>query len=210
MDLIFFGMQGSGKGTLGKVVAEKNGMKVFETGGALRALAQEDSELGKKVKSIIESGQLVSDEVVMEIVEDFMNKLETNVAVLFDGIPRKTAQAELLNQLLDKHGRKYRGVLLDINQETALKRLTTRRICKDCKAVYPSFYDKDTCQECNGELITRADDNADAIKKRLEVYAEETVPAMELYKDGLITISGENSIEEVQTEAFEKLEPVIN
>ena len=146
----------------------------------------------------------------MEIVEDFMNKLETNVAVLFDGIPRKTAQAELLNQLLDKHGRKYRGVLLDINQETALKRLTTRRICKDCKAVYPSFYDKDTCQECNGELITRADDNADAIKKRLEVYAEETVPAMELYKDGLITISGENSIEEVQTEAFEKLEPVIN
>ena len=79
-------MQGAGKGTLGKAVAAKYGMTIFETGGALRKLAKEDSELGKKIKSIIEAGHLVPNEVVMEIVEDFMNKLEKDSPILFDGI----------------------------------------------------------------------------------------------------------------------------
>ncbi|MBI4231908.1 nucleoside monophosphate kinase, partial [Candidatus Peregrinibacteria bacterium] len=85
MDLILFGIQGSGKGTQGKILAERYGLKIFETGGALRALAQEDSELARKVKSIIEAGHLVPNEVVMEIVEDFMNKQEASSPILFDG-----------------------------------------------------------------------------------------------------------------------------
>ena len=97
MDLIFFGMQGAGKGTLGKVVSSKFNMTIFETGAALRQLAQEDSELGKKIKSIIEAGHLVSNGIVMEIVEDFVNKLENDSPILFDGIPRSVEQAKTLN-----------------------------------------------------------------------------------------------------------------
>jgi adenylate kinase len=209
MDLIFFGMQGSGKGTLGKAVAEKYGMKIFETGGELRKLSSEDTELGKKIKSIIEAGKLVSNEVVMEIVENFLNTLKDDSPILFDGIPRKVDQAKSLNALLDKHNRVYKGLLLKIEESTALKRLTTRRVCKDCKAVYPVFYTKDNC-ECGGELITRSDDTPDSIKTRLQAFREETIPAIELYQDILITIDGEPSIEEVEKEAFKVLDTVMS
>lgn len=209
MDLIFFGMQGSGKGTLGKAVAEKFNMKIFEMGGELRKLSQEESELGKKVKSIIEAGHLVSNEVVMEIVENFINHLGEGVNVLFDGIPRTLEQAKNLNALLGKHSRKYYGVLLDIAQDTAMKRLTTRRICKVCKAVYPADY-KDNACKCGGELVTRSDDNPEAIKTRLEAFQKETVPAIELYKDHLLKLDGEGVIAEVEKDALEKLPAILN
>ncbi|MBU1152083.1 nucleoside monophosphate kinase [Patescibacteria group bacterium] len=210
MDFIFFGMQGAGKGTLGKAVAEKFNMQIFETGGELRKLAQEDSELGKKIKSIIEAGHLVSDEVVMEIVENFMNHLEPGTFVLFDGIPRKVKQGEMLIDLLNKHNRNYKAVLIDITQEEALKRLTTRRICSKCKTVYPADYKNETCEKDGAELITRADDNSDAIKTRLNNYQTETVPAIELFADKLIKIDGLPPILEVREDAIRKLTPIIN
>lgn len=216
MDFILFGMQGAGKGTVGKTIAEKYGMKIFEMGGELRKLSQEDSELGLKVKSIIEAGKLVSDEIIMEIVENFMDKLPKNASVVFDGIPRKIQQAKLLNAVLDKHNREYKAVLIDISEKTALKRLTTRRICKKCKAVYPVFYEKNHCETilptggtCNGELITRSDDNPQAIKTRLEAFAVETIPAIELYKDKLVKIDGEPQIEEVAKTTIETLDGII-
>lgn len=209
MDLIFFGMQGSGKGTLGKFIAEKYGMDIFEMGGELRKLSQNDSELGKKVKSIIEAGHLVSDDVVMEIVESFMNNLPPEKNIIFDGIPRKIEQAKLLNEVLAKHNRTYKAVLLDIAQKTAMKRLTTRRICKNCKAVYPVFYANPTCEKCNGELVTRSDDNPEAIKTRLEAFEKETVPSINMYSDRLIKINGEPSIEEVSKLAIEAIDPIM-
>lgn len=206
MDLIFFGMQGSGKGTLGKFVAERYGLQIFETGSELRKLSQENNELGHKIKSIIEAGHLVSNDVVMEIVENFVNHLAPGVNVLFDGIPRSLEQANSLNTLLDKHQRKYRGVLLEIKKETALHRLTTRRICQTCKAVYPADYQEEKCK-CGGELITRSDDHPEAIKTRLEAFEKETVPAMNLYD--LIKIDGEPGIEEVKNNAFQVLDEIL-
>ncbi len=200
MDLIFFGMQGAGKGTLGKSIAAKYRLKIFETGGELRRLAAEDSELGRKIKEIIESGNLVSNEVVMEIVENFVENLEGDSPILFDGIPRSVEQAKTLNALLDKHGREYKGVLIEIAKETALARLTTRRVCSTCKTVYPASYTAEAC-ECGAELITRKDDNPEAIEKRLELFATETVPAIELYADRMVTLDGEPTIDEVQKEA---------
>ena len=208
MDLIFFGMQGSGKGTLGKAVAAKYGMQIFETGAELRKLSQEDSDLARKVKSIIEAGHLVSNEVVMEIVENFMKTGDLNSPILFDGIPRKIEQANSLNALLDKYDRNYMGLLLNINEETALKRLTTRRICQVCKTVYSADYQENNCK-CGGELITRSDDNPEAIKTRLQAFKDETIPAIELYKEKLITINGEPQIEEVKKEAFEVIDSII-
>lgn len=208
-------MQGAGKGTIGKAIAEKYNLQIFETGGALRALSQEDSELARKVKSIIEVGHLVPNDVVMEIVENFLSKLPQGTNILFDGIPRKVEQAESLNALLKKNGRAYRAVLLDISEETALKRLTTRRICKVCKTIYPADFTGEKCTAlingatCNGELITRSDDNPEAILTRLKAFRDETLPAMELYKDGMIKINGEANIEEVEKLAFEELDKIL-
>jgi adenylate kinase len=205
MDLIFFGMQGAGKGTVGKTVAAQYNLKIFETGGALRELAKEDSELGKKIKTIIEAGNLVQNDVVMEIVEDFISKLEPGQSVLFDGIPRSTEQAESLNMLLSKNSREYKAVLINITKEIALERLTTRKICSKCKTVFPAAYENPTCNQCDGELMTRADDNPEAIKTRLEAYDNETVPAIAIYKDRLISIDGTVPIEEVQKDTINTL-----
>lgn len=207
MDLIFFGMQGAGKGTLGKSVAERYNLEIFETGGALRKLSQEDSPLAQKVKSIIEAGHLVPTAVVMEIVENFMTGIPKESQILFDGIPRKFDQAESLNELLKKHNRTYKAAIIDISKETALKRLTTRRICKICKTVYPADYTEEKCK-CGGELVTRSDDNPEAIKTRLEAFENETLPAIKLYENDLVKIDGEASIEEVKTRAFDKLDPI--
>ncbi len=208
MDLIFFGMQGAGKGTLGKTVAEHYGMQIFETGAELRKLAQENSELGKKVKSIIEAGHLVSNEAVMEIVENFMNNLQGETSILFDGIPRKVEQANSLNELLKKHNRNYRGVLINISKQIALTRLTTRRICNICKTVYPADYVGETCP--NGHsLETRKDDNPEAIETRLNAFENETKPAIDLYRENLITIDGEGQIEQVSELALQELDKIM-
>jgi len=209
MDLIFFGMQGAGKGTLGKSVAKQYGMQIFETGGELRKLSKDQSPLGQKIKSIIEAGHLVSNEVVMEIVENFMNNLQEGTSVLFDGIPRKIEQANLLNEILEKHGRNYKAVLIDIKKETALKRLTTRRICEKCKAVYPADYTKDSCEGCGGTLVTRSDDNPEAIAARLDAFENETVPTIQIYREKLLTIDGEPQIDKVAKSAIETLDPIM-
>lgn len=204
MDLIFFGMQGAGKGTIGKAIARKYNMEIFETGGELRRLANEKSELGEKIKSIIEAGHLVPNDVVMEIVENFMQHLDKEKSVLFDGIPRKIEQAESLNEVLKKHNRNYKAVLLEIKEETALKRLTTRRVCEKCKAVYPADYKEKKCK-CGGELTVRQDDNPKAIKTRLQAFKDETIPAIELYRNDLIVVDGEPPINEVEKLAFTAL-----
>ncbi|MDD3861432.1 MAG: nucleoside monophosphate kinase [Candidatus Gracilibacteria bacterium] len=211
MDLILFGMQGAGKGTVGKAIAEKYNLQTFEMGGELRRLAQESSELGQKVKEIIESGKLVGDDVVMEIVENFIRGLVEGANVLFDGIPRKVEQAKLLKDLLESLNRQFTAVLVDIKKETALTRLTTRRVCDTCKEVYPEAYKEPNCakEDCGGTLIVRADDNTSAIETRLNTYETETVPAIELFGKNLVKIDGEPPIEEVRDLAFEKLDPIM-
>lgn len=209
MDLILFGMQGAGKGTLGKGVAARYQLQIFETGAELRKLSQENSPLSQKVKSIIEAGHLVPNEVVMEIVENFMSKLPAGKSVLFDGIPRQIEQAHSLNNLLAKHNRDYKALLINIKKETALKRLTTRRICENCKNIYPVDYTKESCEKCGGKLITRTDDNPQAIQTRLEAFEQETIPAIELYKDKLIEIDGEPKIDEVEKLAISVLDPIM-
>lgn len=198
-------MQGAGKGTLGLALAERYQLEIFETGGELRKLGETDSDLARKVKAIIDAGHLVPNEVVMEIVENFMNNLPPGKNVLFDGIPRKTEQAQSLNEVLKKHGRSYKAVMLDIKKETALKRLTTRRIDPITKKVYPADYPSEISEEGN-KLVTRQDDNPEAIENRLNAYEQETLPAIEMYNDLLIKINAEQSIDGVRQEAFEKLD----
>lgn len=208
MDIVLFGIQGSGKGTLGKAVAEKYGFVVFETGGELRKLAQEDSDLARKVKSIVEAGNLVPNEVVMDIIENFMSKLPAGKNVLFDGIPRKMVQAETFDALMQKLGRKILGILIEVPEEVVMKRLMSRRLCEKCKTVYPAVYTKETCEKCGGKLVARSDDNAESIKTRIKAYYDETMPVIEHYrKDGkMLTINGDLNIDDATTEIFKILD----
>ncbi len=211
MDIILLGIQGSGKGTQSKFLQDRYGLTYFETGSALRKLSQEDSELGTKVKSIIEAGHLVPSEVVMDIIADFMGKLPAGAQILFDGIPRKLDQADLFEEVMSKNNRTFKCVYVDLTEEEAIRRLTTRRICEKCKAVYPAMYTKEECEACGGKLITRSDDNPESIKNRLHAFFTETSPVIERYRtrEALIDVNGQQSIEDVTKELFEKLDPIL-
>jgi len=208
MDIVLFGIQGSGKGTIARAVSTKFGFHYFETGAQLRKLSQEDSSLGHKVKAIIEEGKLVPNDIVMEIIEDFMNTVPKNEAAIFDGIPRKQIQAKTFDALMKKLDRSYMGILVNVPKEIAIKRITLRRICANCKAVYAADYERSSCEKCSGELISRSDDNPESIKMRFTAYFEETMPVIEEYKSKnmLLTIDGIPPIPEVRETTIKLIE----
>jgi len=208
MDYILFGIQGSGKGTQGKIIAKKFDYAFFETGYELRKLAKEESKLGHKIKNIIEAGHLVSNDVVMEIVENFISQVPKEKSIIFDGIPRKQEQSKTFNALLKKLNRDFTGILINISKKEALQRLSTRRICENCKKVYPSTYSQKTCENCGGKLVTRKDDNPESINTRLNAFFNETKSVIEEYEQNnkIIIINGEQTISEVNKELLSKVQ----
>jgi len=199
MDLNFFGKQGSGKGTQAKVIAKRLCYRIFETGGALRDIAKKKTALGKKVKEIMNKGELVPTKVVIEVLEDFIKSIEPGEKIIFDGIPRSTEQKIHFDRIINKHKRVVQGILISISDKEALYRLSNRMICQDCSAVYGAFYKEKKCEKCGGELGKRSDDVPEAIQKRLELFAEETVPVIKSYRrSGDITeINGKLPVEMV-------------
>ncbi|MFH0838217.1 MAG: nucleoside monophosphate kinase [Patescibacteria group bacterium] len=207
MDIVLFGMQGSGKGTQGKILAERYGLKVFDMGHELRSMIASGEDLGKKIKNTVESGNLVSDDIILEVVEKFLESGAKGQNVLFDGIPRTIIQSEKLLALLSAHGRDAFALNIKISEREAIERLTKRRMCVNCKEIYPAFYKGDSCSECHGALVTRSDDsNLDSINQRLHNFAVETKPVIEdFYKrDRLIEVDGEQAIPDVTEEMIEK------
>lgn len=210
MDYILFGIQGSGKGTQGKLLAEKLSAAYFETGGELRRLAKENSPLGKKVKNIIEDGHLVPTEVVIEIVENFIQTVSgQKAAIIFDGIPRNREQSNLFEALLKKLDRRYKGIYFELPRAEAENRLLKRRVCKECKAVYPASYKEDSCEQCGGLLMTRSDDKIESIRTRLDIFFRETLPVIEAWKTQgkIIGVNGFGTIEDITKEIFLKISP---
>jgi adenylate kinase len=208
MDIVLFGIQGSGKGTLGKIAADKYGYVIFETGSELRKLAQEQNELGKKVKSIVEAGHLVPNDVVMDIIENFMAHLPKGKNVLFDGIPRKMVQAETFDDLMKKLHRDFFGILVDVPEDVVTRRLMNRRMCENCKTVYPANYTKDICEKCGGKLVSRSDDNPESIRTRINAFFTETMQVIEHYKSQgkLFSMNGNLSIDDAGKEMLKLLE----
>ncbi|MDH3324633.1 MAG: nucleoside monophosphate kinase [Candidatus Peregrinibacteria bacterium] len=176
-DLILIGPQGSGKGTQGKILAEKYGFKIFETGGELRRLAEEDSDLGRKVNEIITRGDLVSNDLVMEIVANFIEGLEGDVPVIFDGIPRSEEQRQSLEVLLSQKGRDFTALEVHVPEDVTFDRLFKR-----------------------AEIEGRADDNEESIKRRLENYYKHTLPILDKFReeDKLVSVDGVGTLEEIQ------------
>ncbi len=174
-DIILIGRQGSGKGTQGKILAEKFGYQIFETGGALRQMAQQDSDLGRQVKEITGRGDLVSNEIVMAIVRDFLSNLDPATPVIFDGIPRSEIQRESLETELEAAGRNWNALEIRISNEEAVHRLLKR-----------------------AEIEGRADDNITAIQKRLENFETHTQPILDIWaeRDLLVAINGKAEIDQ--------------
>ncbi len=205
-DLILVGKQGCGKGTQAKILAEKYGYKIFETGGALRAIAKEDSALGREVLDITTRGDLVPNEVVMRLVEDFIKKIDGVSPVIFDGVPRSEEQRITLEALLKEMNREFRALEISISDKEGVARLSIRAKCEDCGANFGSK--DDVCPDCDSTNISRrADDNPESIMNRLRVYAEKTEPLLaEWEKQGrLVSVNGEQGVEKVTQEMIEKL-----
>ncbi|MCK5580586.1 MAG: adenylate kinase [Candidatus Omnitrophica bacterium] len=187
MKLVLLGPPGAGKGTLATLIKDELGIMHISTGDMLREEMKSGSDLGNEVKQYVESGALVPDEVVIKIIE---NKLTSDEQVakgfMLDGFPRTEAQAEELDKILEKIGKSIDySFYMDASLEVVLQRLTGRRICRDCGAIFhmtnmpPKEAGK--CDSCGGEIYQRPDDNEETIKKRMDVYGENTAPVVEYY-----------------------------
>lgn len=197
MNIILLGYPGAGKGTEAENL-KKEGYFHVSTGDLIRAEIKKESPLGKQVKEITSKGNLVPDALVTEIL---LSAIKGKDNVLFDGFPRTLAQAQTLTKYLEDAGQKVKVILLKATEEVVLKRLTSRRLCKDCghiENIYsPSYTGK--CTKCGGELYTRADDTLESATHRLDVFKKETEPLLEYYSKqaGYITVDASRSIEEV-------------
>jgi adenylate kinase len=158
MNLIFFGIQGSGKGTQAKLLAESNNYTIFETGGRLRELSKEDSELGRKVKETIDAGHLVSAELVIEILKDFISNHKEQ-QIIFDGIPRSLEQQAMFQDALSEFNLDATAVHFVVAEDVVMQRLLKR-----------------------AEIEGRADDNEEAIQRRIGIFKSETYPILDIYK----------------------------
>jgi adenylate kinase len=188
MRTVLLGAPGSGKGTQGVVLAQKYNIPQVSTGDLLRAAVGAGTELGKKAKAAMDAGELVSDEIVIGLIRERLSEDDAKNGYILDGFPRNIPQAQALDALLEEMGQPLQGVvLLDVPFEQLMQRLTGRRTCKSCGAIYNVFMtppeQEDVCDACGGDLFQRADDNEETIGNRLNVYQEQTSPLISYYKD---------------------------
>ncbi len=182
MNFIFLGPPGAGKGTLASQVAEEYKIPQISTGDIFRENIKNGTELGKKVKAIMDAGGLVGDDVVLEIVEDRLKKDDCKNGFILDGFPRTIPQAEAFEKL----GIDVKVVNFEVDNDLIIARLSNRRVCKNCKANYNVKFMppkvEGVCDKCGGELFTREDDKIESITHRLEVYRKETEPLIGFYR----------------------------
>ena len=212
MRLILLGPPGAGKGTQASSIVAEYGITHISTGDIFRHNIKNETELGKKVKSYLDKGQLVPDELTIDLVWDRLSKDDCKKGFLLDGFPRTINQAEALQKGLEERGLKLDKVInIDVDKNILVKRLSGRRVCKNCVETYhidnkPTLKDG-VCDKCSGEVIQRADDNEKTVLDRIEVYEKQTFPLIDFYKNlGLIlTVDGTLSIEDVFSQIKESL-----
>jgi len=213
MNLIILGPQGSGKGTQARLLTDKLGLFYVESGGLLREAAKKDLTIDEIMNK---KGQLLPDEITFKIVRDFLQKNHPEAQnLLLDGYPRSLRQYQLIRDYLSQKGTKIdKAIFLDLTDEEAVKRLSSRRICSSCGEVYNMITnppkDPGVCDKCGGKLIQREDDKPELVHERLKLYRASTQPLVgELEKEGiLININGEQPIETILGQIVEKLNNV--
>ncbi len=206
MRLIILAPPGGGKGTQASRLSDQYNIPQVETGKILRQAVQEGSQLGKDAKSYMSSGNLVPDEIMIEIIRNRFAEADCQAGFILDGFPRTLQQARALDKLLDEQEVELDAVIyLNVPVAVIQERLSRRRVCSDCGATYHL----DTkppgqtgiCDSCQGELIQRSDDREEAIEQRLKQYSSKTEPLLEFYQDKgvLLEIDGAQSISRVES-----------
>ncbi len=215
MNLIFLGPPGAGKGTQAKRVAEKYGIPQISTGDMLREAVAKGTELGKKAKEYMDKGELVPDEVVIGIVKERLQQPDCEKGFILDGFPRTLAQAEALDEMLKELNKKIDAVInVVVPEEEVVKRITYRRTCRNCGAVYHLIYappkEDNKCDKCGGELYQRDDDKEETVRERYRVYKQNTEPLIDYYrKKGILyDVDGTKDIEGVWKEIEAILEKI--
>jgi len=187
MKLILLGAPGAGKGTVAKLLTKMDGSVQISTGDILRGAVAAGTELGKKAEAAMKAGDLVSDDLIMGIMEERLKEDDCKAGYLLDGFPRTIPQAEALKILLDKMGEKLDcAVEIDVPRDVILDRLTTRRTCTKCGEIYnvksnpPKV--EGICDKCGGPVVQRDDETEEAISNRLNVYNDQTAPLVGFYQ----------------------------
>jgi len=209
MKLLFFGPPGAGKGTQAKKVSEIFKIEHISTGDILREAVNKGSELGKKVKTIIDKGELVPDEIMNELVKEKIKDLDS---FILDGYPRTIEQAKSLDRTLKEQNKQIDAVvLIDVPEEEIVKRISSRRVCPNCGKVYNLITLKpkndELCDNCGTNIIQRNDDREEIVRERYKIYQRNTYPVIEFYRKNntIITIDGSKDVEEVTKELFNML-----
>ncbi len=202
--LVVLGKQGAGKGTQCARLADAHHIPHVSTGDILRAAMREGSELGLKVKSVVEAGELVSDDLIMELVAARLEEPDAKFGALLDGCTRTIGQAEALDKLMLPESISL-VVNIDVPTDLVLQRLSSRRVCQECGTIYsendPAAI-SGTCEKCGGDVIQRQDDTPDAISHRLAAYERDTAPLLDYYRDRgmLVTVNGDQAVDLVTAE----------
>ena len=212
MNLILLGAPGAGKGTQAKLISEKYGIPQIATGDILREAVTSGTELGRKAKEFMDRGELVPDEIVIGIVKERLGQPDCENGFILDGFPRTLIQAEALDNILAEMNKKIDAVInIDVSEEEIIKRITYRRTCKKCGAIYHLIYnppkEDKKCDKCGGELYQRDDDKEETVRERFRVYRERTEPLIDYYKKkGLLhNVDGTKNIKDV----FREIEDVL-
>jgi len=196
MIVVLLGAPGAGKGTQAKAICENFDMSHVSTGDILRNEIKKGTELGKKVAGFVESGKLVPDDVIIEIIKKRIGEDRSEKGFLMDGFPRNLKQAKMFREMLDELGIKLDTVInIVVDKDEIIERLSNRRICSGCKSIFSANEDGKIlteCPKCGAQLVIRKDDEPEVIRHRLEVYESETRPLIDFYEAGgiLVNIDG--------------------
>ena len=208
MNIILLGPPGAGKGTQAELLVVNRGMVQLSTGDMLRAEKNAGTELGNRIKAVMDAGELVSDEIVSSLIDENLKRLRPDQGVIFDGYPRTAAQAQALDELLAANGRKLDRVIeLEVDEDALVERIVGRYTCAKCGAGYHDKFKQPkvagTCDVCGShEFKRRADDNEETVRTRMAEYRAKTEPILPYYqaKDLVRRVDGMASVEEVAAE----------
>ncbi len=214
MNIILLAPPAAGKGTQSEKLEKEYSLNHISTGDLLRNASREENDFGKNLKSIMESGKLVTDDIVLEVLNRYLDTTD-NMNLLLDGFPRNIYQANKLDEILASKDNKVDYVfLLDVPKETLADRITGRRLCKSCGRVYNVNIDslkpknENVCDNCGNELFQRSDDNRETFETRYNEYLEQTSPLIDYYKNKnvLYEIDSTRTVEEIFNQIKEIIE----
>jgi adenylate kinase len=211
--MVLLGPPGAGKGTQARMLEKRLSTPQVASGDLLRSAVRSRTPLGLQAKRYMDKGALVPDDLVLKLIDERLNKPDAAAGFILDGFPRTVEQAETLAGMLKEHGDRHldKVVAIMVPDDEIVKRISGRRTCKNCGAMYHLIYDpprnQDLCNNCNGELYQRDDDAEDTVRMRLDVYAAATRPLLEYYgRTGLLTqINGIGRPEEIQQRIINEL-----